>query len=165
MKKLTTKKIKLESDFNILRELYLNKENRNILKELLKYVDKTTSGKFMKSFLPKKGRSRSICLNCFNYDRNIYTCACEKNFKLCHECFEEHIDKYTKITGIEPSEDTIEDAKYIYDFCLELSHKCESKYKKFCFYVSEIRYVEYLKKYGINCKPSILLEGRNKDFF
>ncbi len=93
----TFKKVKTESKFNIIRELYLNNENRNILDELLNHIDRESRTIFILSML----KVDNVCNNCFNSKRSLKISSCTENLHLfCNECNIEHVDKHSKLTGV-----------------------------------------------------------------
>ncbi len=79
---------------NIIRELYLNRENRNLLNEFMKYLDRRIRSNFSISILGLK----FICDNCFKYKTITYQPGCNnhKGFYFCEKCRIEHFDKYSK---------------------------------------------------------------------
>ncbi len=83
--------------FNIIRELYLNKENRNILKSLLKYLNTDSKGGIVISFLEVKVEKWvGFCRVCFKKHRGAFTrCIVVGYTGVCNNCHIEHIIKYT----------------------------------------------------------------------
>ncbi len=84
--------------FNIVRELYLNKENRNLLKELLKYLNTCVRGITIISL--HKGElilGSSVCIECYKTcEAKFYRCVAENLKGVCKSCHLEHYAKYTK---------------------------------------------------------------------
>ncbi len=85
----------MTSEFNIIRELYLNKDNRNILNEFIKYLNRETRLKFMINI---STNPPSLCNNCFSESQIIYKIKCKlsSGYSFCAECTREHFDKYSK---------------------------------------------------------------------
>ncbi len=92
-------KIKMETrPFNIIRELYLNPENRNLLKNLLKYINTRDRGRTIVSLHKEKIElGSSMCLECYKR-RKAKSYRCVQGFPrgACKDCYLEHIIKYTK---------------------------------------------------------------------
>ncbi len=80
-----------ENYFNIIRELYLNKENRNILNEFIKYMNRSAIWFLMYSTQDMT----SLCHNCFK-DENRSEISCSNLHLFCEKCNLEHLDKYSK---------------------------------------------------------------------
>lgn len=102
----TTKKIKSESlyDFNLLKELYLKKENRNILSEVIKYVRQKT--RVIIAFIIKESIHNcfhsDICDNCYIYCESVNGLSCSSlslhnncEYYFCETCQLEHNRDHT----------------------------------------------------------------------
>lgn len=107
-----------QSGFNLLKELYLNNDNRNILEDTLLYLDRFYRGRIIRSFTLEYG---FICLNCFErydtyYGQNRGDCC---NF-FCFHCAEYHFSRYTEIKQWE-----FHDCGGFYVSCdIIVSHSC-----------------------------------------
>ncbi len=114
---MSTKKIKFENDFNIIRDLYLNKENRNLLDEFLKYLNRDVRYKFMINILKN---TNWICKNCFVQSQMLYNTQCGGIDKplFCGRCLCEHFDKYSEYLYC----DYVQDSNLIN---IRFSHKCD----------------------------------------
>ncbi len=84
------------NNFNIIRELYLNIENRNIIKEFLKYINWESKYSFIRSFI----RTTSIiCYNCYKKSKKLVpfcTYYEKEQVSLCITCYEDHMNKYSE---------------------------------------------------------------------
>ncbi len=114
----------MELNFNILRELYLKKDNRNILSEFLKYMSRTKRIYMTSAF----GKNINIlCANCFNC-----VITNEKSIDInmfCKICLRSHFNKYTRfdLSGgkIDPGDSEDSDCKYNYHFAVSFHHECD----------------------------------------
>ncbi len=94
-----------KSGFNIIRELYFNKENRNIINELLKYINRSLRTKFMSAVFSVSD-IRFFCTNCFKFCTPRYSyCDCVGLYLFCYYCDIDHFDKYSKLESIRASRD------------------------------------------------------------
>ncbi len=146
---MSTKKIKFENDFNIIRELYLNKENRNLLNEFLKYLNIIELSYLSISISGETG----ICNNCFKYVSVYYQpdCIDYRGFYLCHECRSEHHDKYSKYSHSNLFSNN--------NICVVFSHECYLSDKKSTAVVkmSIYKFIEnFTNVEKINSSPSSL---------
>ncbi len=93
----------METNFNIIREFYINKENRNILNELLKYIKRGIRFVFTASIFDKKqSYKKQLCNNCFKYSNlEHYFPQCDEKcwYPFCIKCMDSHFDKYTIFKG------------------------------------------------------------------
>ncbi len=108
-------------NFNIIRELYLNKENRDIINEFLKYINRKERSDFIYSMSHDICRYL-FCDNCFKGSSGTRTkySRCDRfgRWYFCEKCEEEHFDKYSKFAGID---------KDTFDSCVQVCfyHECD----------------------------------------
>lgn len=91
---MSTKKAKLEvQGINLLKELYLDKSNRDILKEVLKYFTVRARIKISYSYIKDSSKVCNICFSSF-YRNAINLDCC---YKVCLKCADDHISEYSEI--------------------------------------------------------------------
>ncbi len=135
---MSIKKIKFENNFNIIRELYLNKENRNLLNGFLKYLNRGSRIIFMVSIL---NGPISICENCYK-DTKTFRTDCNYGSLFCQGCLYEHFDKYSRYSWIHPG---------IRNISMKFNHQCDLALKEisreisFHKFIAEFTNVEKIK--------------------
>ena len=89
--------MKFETKFNIIREMYLKKENRNLTNELLKYINRNEIRKFMNSICNIHD-TRSFCTFCLRIClTKVPECSLVAPNFFCDKCDKDHFDKYSKL--------------------------------------------------------------------
>ncbi len=86
-------KILKKMNFNIIKEIYLNKDNRVILESVIHYIKRNTRSKIGISFRDYGIKDAHICVNCFRLLECKHLICTQRYF--CYECSSEHYDKYT----------------------------------------------------------------------
>ncbi len=83
--------------FNIIRELYINPENRNLLKVLLEYINSRDRGHIVISLHKEEIElGLSMCIECYKICEATFSrCVGEISGSFCKSCHLEHIIKYT----------------------------------------------------------------------
>ncbi len=140
--------MEIKPNFNILREIYLNKDNRNILSEFLKYISRKEIIPLIDSMYSD---TRNICGNCFCKISFLMNSLCGNYYLFCSECILRHFDKYSEFKCI-----TMDS----YENCITVlfNHRCDI-YKGITPISKEhVNSYKFIKKYvdvdKINAEPS-----------
>ncbi len=151
------KKIKLEKSFNILKVLYLENENRNILSEVLKQFDNSTMMNICKSFIDKTLRRRiKLCEQCFNSNKMLRQLKCVPKNKsprnihpmICDTCWISHYNTFTKVVKVETiSKKTFIDVQYTDEMTISSTHTCAFKSKRSRDHFFSFKEILYIKKH------------------
>ncbi len=143
----------MTSEFNIIRELYLNKDNRNTINELIKHLDRKT----MRSLMRLIFDNESLCTNCFKVGlyNGIPKCQRDVYYVFCDKCYKEHLDKYTEFLEYKKSSWTYNREPVL---SLIYKHKCDVGETTICNKIDKNNFEDFI----INCtaligKPSYFL--------
>ncbi len=136
---------KSKVDFSIIRELYLNKENRNIVNELLKYINRDVRSLFMREIQ----NIITLCENCFK-NEGCSLPICSNKYYFCEKCNTDHLDKYSELDNVHQYSSSGES-----DFTYK--HNCDVTKKTFKIYlrISNSDWLNETGSFQINPKPSI----------
>lgn len=163
-KKRSPRKTKI-GDFNILKTLYLDGENRDILSVVRKLISKDTKMKITRSFIEKTNRRKTtICECCFSITKNFRALNCGlKNTQrteypiFCEKCWANHFNRYTEIEHVGYKKNVFIDHEYISEVKIDYNHKCPLKEFTSQRYFSTVRELEYIRQHGDNINLGELL--------
>lgn len=136
------KKAKLEY-FNLLRELYLNVENRDVVNEVLVYICRDVRCEIVSS-LGEGCDSCELCNNCFKKFKGEPLHNGDHGF--CVGCTLSHFDKYTKFIRrtISPFGSSV---------CFEFYHNCDiSDNEYYSKTVTDSNFVDFVYRFTGNTK-------------
>lgn len=77
---------KIKTNFNVLREMYLNDNNRDILGDVLKYLRSESRYFISTSFTDDTIDKCSNCFSCIDYKVKKWFVCFEPITLLCHAC-------------------------------------------------------------------------------
>ncbi len=150
-------------NLNIFKVLHFEKENRNILLDVLKYICHSTRKKIVLSLQRKT--DKKICDNCFKLDDNIEGLGCSyisssyyfKNnrflhiiyrYEFCKRCIEEHNNENTVMS----------EKSHCWFGLFFLEHRCDLEsleFRKLFRYEIKVQVLsEDVKLYSKGLKPS-----------
>ncbi len=114
--------------FNIIRELYLKKENRNILKTLLEYIIARDRGYIVISLHEEEIKlGESMCLGCYKICRpGFYRCVGEISADFCKDCQLVHTIKYTEKCKPYIYNGIFNLKAYVYQPSISFKHSCKN---------------------------------------
>lgn len=132
--------------FNLLKEIYLKKSNRDILVEVLQYIPRRDRVEILKGVKCYRF-DVYLCENCFIRDEltgiqcsieDTYWRTCDVMF--CDNCREQHNRKYTKL--IEIVDYFYEGTDYLY---FSVEHDCEFSLTSILCHLLETPYIKISK--------------------
>ena len=143
------KNIKLEDEeenINLLKEFYLNKENRNLLNELLKYINRSRRYTLMNAFQKREDYFKSLCNNCFKQFKEGEGALWTGDHEFCASCSLTHFDKYTEFIGSYQSSDCVSFAFH---------HTCDILHKEyFKKSINALNFVKFITTFTNNTRLS-----------
>lgn len=123
------KKLKLEVEFNVIHELYLNNENRDILQSVLGYISRDER----KTIIESITGDPLICENCYNHTNELSSMACSiydrdpSGITIAHDMFHRNLMfSYLFCKSCKDSHMKIHTfIKYVDEVAIYIGHDCK----------------------------------------